>query len=129
MVQAARSAMGLPKTQLAAKAGISRNTLQQLEAGLGNVELKTLIAVCEVLGLDIVLTPKEISAKTQASFFSGQYKIPHPVGKPVRAAEPALAKKTSTFLSRLIKDKESIATGNMNRMSVHVKDGSKKDKK
>ena len=129
MLQAARSAMRLPKTQVAAKAGISRNTLQQLEAGLGNVELKTLIAVCDVLGLDIVLAPKEISAKTQVSYFTGQYKIPTPVSRPGQPGEPSMAKRTSTFLSRLIQAKEGIATGNVNKTIVSVKDISKKGKK
>lgn len=129
MVQAARDSMGHPKTQIAAKAGISRNTLQQLEAGLGNVELKTLIAVCDVLGLDIVLVPKEISAKTQVAYFTGSYKMPNVVNRSVQPGEPSKAKRPSNFLSRLIQDREGIATGNVNRTIVSVKDISKKGKK
>ncbi len=54
----ARKQQKLFKTRLAEQAGVHRNTVQQLEAGLGNVELNTLIAVCEVLGLEISLRPK-----------------------------------------------------------------------
>jgi transcriptional regulator with XRE-family HTH domain len=57
-----RERQSLFKTKLAELSGIHRNTLSELEAGTGNVELNTLIAICDKLGLDIQLVPKEVSA-------------------------------------------------------------------
>jgi transcriptional regulator with XRE-family HTH domain len=51
----------LPKTELAAQSGVHRNTLHLLENGAGNVELNTLIALCDVLGLSIQLVPREVA--------------------------------------------------------------------
>src|SRR5690349_19543988 len=59
----ARKQRGLYKNALAEKAGINRNTLHNLESGMGNVELNTLLAVCEELGLDIYFGPKQVSQK------------------------------------------------------------------
>lgn len=50
------------KTDLSRRSGVNRNTLHNMEAGTGNVELNTLIAVCNELGLDIVLVPNQVSA-------------------------------------------------------------------
>jgi len=50
-----------PKTTLAKASGVHRNTLSGLEAGTANVELNTLIALCDQLGLDVVLVRKEVA--------------------------------------------------------------------
>ena len=49
------------KTKLAKASGVHRNTLSGLEAGAANVGMNTLIALCDQLGLDIVLVRKEIA--------------------------------------------------------------------
>jgi transcriptional regulator with XRE-family HTH domain len=60
-LRAERKRQKMFKTKLAEVSGVHRNTLSNLEAGAGNVELNTLIAICEQLGLDIRLIPKEVS--------------------------------------------------------------------
>gem|GEM_PF-6299713 len=100
LLQSARTARRLPKTRVAAQAGISRNTLQQLEAGLGNVELRTLLAVCDVLGLDLVLQPREIASKVQESLAGVA---------PRRPADDVAGSMPASFLSRLVRDKQAIA--------------------
>ena len=129
ILQAARIAKELPKTQVAARAGISRNTLQQLEAGLGNVELKTLLAVCEVLALDILLAPKEVSAKMQTSFPARPHQPLPATSRPDRSGEPVSARRTSNFLNRMIHDMEQFATGNVRKRIRATTEDSKKDKK
>ncbi|WP_061534826.1 MULTISPECIES: helix-turn-helix domain-containing protein [Collimonas] len=49
------------KTKLAKASGVHRNTLSGLEAGVTNVEMNTLIALCDQLGLDIVRVRKEVA--------------------------------------------------------------------
>ncbi|MES2830490.1 MAG: helix-turn-helix transcriptional regulator [Pseudomonadota bacterium] len=60
-LRAQREAKHMFKTTLATASSVHRNTLSQLESGAANVELNTLIAICDQLGLDICLTPKAIS--------------------------------------------------------------------
>lgn len=60
-LRAARKKQKLYKTQLAESSGVHRNTISNLESGAGNVELNTLIALCDQMGLDIQLVPKEVS--------------------------------------------------------------------
>jgi transcriptional regulator with XRE-family HTH domain len=47
------------KVKLAQASGVHRNTVSDLEAGVGNVELNTLLALCEQLGLDVHLVAKD----------------------------------------------------------------------
>lgn len=112
-LQAIRTGQRLPKTKVAEMAGISRNTLQQLEAGLGNVELKTLLAVCDALGLDITFAPKAISSKLDS--FQAD-----PI--PDKASSP----RGNSFMSRLVRDKEQLATRSADQPS---KAGTKISKK
>jgi transcriptional regulator with XRE-family HTH domain len=58
-----RKEKGLYKIALAERSGVNRNTLHSLESGTGNVELNTLLGVCDELGLDILLVPKSVSDK------------------------------------------------------------------
>lgn len=51
----------LSQKDVAEAASVHRNTLAALEAGKGNVELNTLIAVCKQLGLAIRILPKEVA--------------------------------------------------------------------
>lgn len=41
--------------------GLSRITLRELETGLGNPRLSTLLAVCDALDLDILTAPRQVS--------------------------------------------------------------------
>lgn len=55
----ARQQRKLYKVRVAAASGVHRNTVSDLEAGLANVELNTLLALCEHLELDVKLVPKQ----------------------------------------------------------------------
>ncbi|MES2105299.1 MAG: helix-turn-helix transcriptional regulator [Pseudomonadota bacterium] len=61
VLRSERQRRKLAKTALAAQSGVHRNTLQLLESGTANVELNTLIAICDVLGLSIQLVPNEVA--------------------------------------------------------------------
>ncbi|MEC5218912.1 transcriptional regulator with XRE-family HTH domain [Actimicrobium sp. GrIS 1.19] len=56
-----RKALAVTQADLAARSKVHRNTLGSLESGHGNVELTTLLAICEELGLDLVLVPKPVA--------------------------------------------------------------------
>ncbi len=129
MLHEARTTRRLPKTRLAAMANVSRNTLQQLEAGLGNVELKTLLAVCDALGLDIVFAPKEVSAKVQVPFQVRAYPAYQSPSRFDQSGMPTQTKRSSTYLSRLIQDKELSATGKVSAQLASAPADSRKDKK
>jgi transcriptional regulator with XRE-family HTH domain len=60
-----RKRLDITASELAQRSGIHRNTLSALENGHGNVELNTLLAVCEQLGLDLSLVPSRVSAVVQ----------------------------------------------------------------
>ena len=62
-LQKARVQKGFTKVALGNMAKVHRNTVQQVESGVGNVELNTLIGLCEALGLSIVLVPNEVAAQ------------------------------------------------------------------
>lgn len=57
----ARKRKKVTQLELANRSAVHRNTIGALEAGIGNVELNTLIAVCTALGLDIQLVPEQLS--------------------------------------------------------------------
>jgi len=61
-IRAARRAAGITASELSERAGISRVTLRELENGLGNSRLATVLAVCEVLGLDLLFASRKVSA-------------------------------------------------------------------
>jgi DNA-binding XRE family transcriptional regulator len=65
-LRAARGRQRLFKTKLATASGVHRNTVSALEAGTGNVELNTLLALCEQLGLDLCLVPRAAAATPKA---------------------------------------------------------------
>ena len=62
MLRAYRKRQGLTASELAQKSGIHRNTLSALERGQGNVELNTLLAICEQLELDLSLVPTRVAS-------------------------------------------------------------------
>jgi transcriptional regulator with XRE-family HTH domain len=65
LLRQTRKAQGLSGVALAERAGISRNTLGALEAGRGNVELNTLLALLDSLGLELQLVPQQVADLTR----------------------------------------------------------------
>ena len=61
-----RKAQKSSATDLAARSGVHRNTLQALETGKGNIELSKLLAICSELGLELVLLPQQATAQRVA---------------------------------------------------------------
>jgi len=64
------------KKALAERAGVHRNTLADLEAGRGNIELKTLLAICELLGFDLVLVRKPAPGQAGADILTDDRPAP-----------------------------------------------------
>ncbi|MBC8737050.1 helix-turn-helix transcriptional regulator [Paraburkholderia sp. UCT31] len=60
-IRAAREQKHMSARELLERTGLSHVTLRELENGLGNSRLSTLLAVCDALGLEVVLTPREVS--------------------------------------------------------------------
>jgi y4mF family transcriptional regulator len=54
-----RKALGITQPHLAELADISVNTLYKIERGQANPTLEVLQKLTEVLGLDIILSPKQ----------------------------------------------------------------------
>lgn len=61
--KAARKKKALTIQQLAERSQTNRNRVALFERGLANVELNTLLVLCDELGLDVVLVPKEVSSQ------------------------------------------------------------------
>ncbi|MDL9997622.1 helix-turn-helix domain-containing protein [Variovorax sp. J22P240] len=61
----ARKERAMTASELALKAGVSRNTLGALEAGRGNVELNTLLALLRTLELEMQFVPQAVAALTR----------------------------------------------------------------
>ena len=53
IIQSRRKARKIVQEQLADIAGISPRTLRDVEKGIGNPELETLMKICNVLGMEI----------------------------------------------------------------------------
>ena len=56
-----RRARGLTAGETAQRAGVARTTLSALENGRGNVELVSLLAICEALGVEIAFVAQEVA--------------------------------------------------------------------
>ncbi len=59
-----RKKLGLTQTQLADLAGVSLNYVSQLENGKPKTQLDKLLAVIDVLGLELALTPGNSGFRT-----------------------------------------------------------------
>lgn len=53
MIQARRKSRKIVQEELADIAGISPRTLRDIEKGIANPELETLLRICNVLGMEI----------------------------------------------------------------------------
>ena len=62
LLQARRKELGLNQIDTAEIAGISVHTLSNIETGTGNPTVETLLELCELLGLELVLRPKQPEA-------------------------------------------------------------------
>ncbi|WP_151448973.1 helix-turn-helix domain-containing protein [Lacisediminimonas profundi] len=71
-IKTARQRQQLTLLALAEKSHVHRNTLSALEQGVGNVELNTLLALCEQLGLDVVLVPRHTTSYLEPAGESAQ---------------------------------------------------------
>ncbi|MBB5393455.1 MULTISPECIES: helix-turn-helix transcriptional regulator [unclassified Herbaspirillum] len=65
-IRRARKARKLSAVELAAQAGIHRNTLLALETGKGNIELARLLAICSELELELELVPQAVARLRRA---------------------------------------------------------------
>lgn len=61
-----RKALGLSAPIVAERSAVHPNTLRALETGKGNIELARLLSICDTLGIDILLVPRQISAMQKA---------------------------------------------------------------
>lgn len=59
-LRTARRFVGLKQEELASRAGLSRMTVQRIEAGSIDPRLSTVLVVARVLGLELMLVPKEL---------------------------------------------------------------------
>lgn len=58
-----RAVLGVAQAEVAELAGISVHSLVNLESEKGNPTLKSLMAVCDVLGLELSLSVKGVSTE------------------------------------------------------------------
>lgn len=72
MLRKERVKQKLSKVRLAELSNVHRNTILQLESGIGNVELNTLISICNVLGQSIQLVPNAAVFNTQSQLDATQ---------------------------------------------------------
>ena len=58
-IKVRRTVLKIKQQELADLAGVSINTVVAIERGTGNPSIKTLVSVCDVLGLQIVTKLKD----------------------------------------------------------------------
>lgn len=76
-----RKKHGLTVSALAQKSNVHRNTLSALEHGVGNVELNTLLAVCEQLGVELMITPGRVARLVQQGGLEGSRETGHTISQ------------------------------------------------
>ncbi len=76
----ARRAAELSQEELAARAGLSRMTVQKLEAGTIDPRVSTLEVLMRVLGLEIIVTPSELKGTVEDFLRSGGKAVGQPAG-------------------------------------------------
>lgn len=79
-VSAERRQRNLSPATLALQAGVSRAGMYRFAKG-GDIRLSTFLAVCDQLGLDLVLAPKAVAASVQDAV--------NPALAPRKVSEPA----------------------------------------
>lgn len=81
----ARRAAGLSQGELAARSGLSRMTVQKLEAGAIDPRLSTVEVLLRALGLSLALVPSELEPAVE-EFVRGGGRV---VGQPPGVSAPA----------------------------------------
>ena len=79
-LKAARLAAGLSQDDLATLSGLSRKTVNRLEAGVIDPRLSTLEVVARALGMDILLVPSGIRPDIESFVRSGGKLLGQPAG-------------------------------------------------
>ena len=80
VVKNARVAARLSQSDLAARAGLSRMTVQKIEAGAIDPRLSTLLVLLRALGLDLLLVPTAIQPAVNDFLRSGGRIVGQPPG-------------------------------------------------
>lgn len=88
-LRSARRAAGLRQEDLAARAGLSRMTVQKLEAGSIDPRMSTLTVLARALGLELMLVPADLSPAVEDFLRSGGRIVAQPpgVGAPASIVE------------------------------------------
>ncbi len=76
----ARHAAGLSQDDVAARAGVSRMTVQRTEAGLIDPRLSTFSVMARALGLDLMLVPAALHTELEDFVRSGGRVLGQPAG-------------------------------------------------
>ena len=76
----ARRAAGITQSELAKKAGLSRTTVQRIEAGAVDPSVGTLLSLARVLGLEPLLVPSWLRQETVNFIRSGGKVLGQPPG-------------------------------------------------
>lgn len=76
----ARRARGLSQAEAAEAAGLSRMTVQKLEAGSVDARVSTLEELVRALGLELTLVPRELAPSVEAFVRSGGRVVGQPSG-------------------------------------------------
>lgn len=77
---AARKAAGMSQEQLAARAGLSRMTVQRTEAGQIDPRLSSVAAIAKTLGMDVMLVPTALRPELESFVRSGGRFLGQPAG-------------------------------------------------
>jgi transcriptional regulator with XRE-family HTH domain len=76
----ARRARGLSQAELAERAGLSRMTVQKLEAGVIDARVSTLDVLLRALGLELAVVPTPLKPDVDAFLRSGGRLVAQPSG-------------------------------------------------
>lgn len=76
----ARLAAGLSQAELATRAGVSRMTVQQIEAGAKDPRVSTVLVLFRALGLELILVPSAIRPTVEDFVRSGGRIVGQPAG-------------------------------------------------
>ncbi len=79
-LQAARVGAELSQDQVAARAGLSRMTVQRIESGAIDPRLSTLFVLARALGLELMLVPMGLRADLEDFVRAGGKALARPVG-------------------------------------------------
>ena len=79
-LEAARKAADMSQEQLAAKAGLSRMTVQRTEAGQIDPRFSSVAAIAKTLGMDVMLVPTALRPELESFVRSGGRFLGQPAG-------------------------------------------------